>query len=173
MSIDPSKVAATEFTAAFFALPLLFWLAMYMAARWWSINWRPVLPWLKILRWMSWGCGTALFVSALARHVFPLAYGIIIFGFSAGLSIPESWVKRRFAAELRETPYPHVSDRAIEKLRRNLKTGRYGCRSLWGATRDISRPSCLGLDANGQARPVLGLGAVCIPLLVLSRFFVR
>ena len=101
MSVDASKVAAIEFTSAFIALPLVFWLAMYMATRWWSINWRPVLPWLKILRWISWGCGAALLLTSLARNVLPAAnFGAVILGFSAGLSFPESWVKRRFAAEL-------------------------------------------------------------------------
>ncbi|HEV2400107.1 MAG TPA: hypothetical protein VGS27_24425 [Candidatus Sulfotelmatobacter sp.] len=95
MSIDASKIAGIKFTLAFFALPLISWLAMYLATRWRSVNWRPILPWLKILRWVGWGCGTALFLTSLARNVFPV-YGVIILGFSAGLSIPESWVKRRF-----------------------------------------------------------------------------
>jgi hypothetical protein len=99
MSIDASKMAAIEFASAILALPVVFWLAMYIGARWWSINWRPILPWLKILRWFSWGCGVALFLASLARSAFPIAYGFLILGFAAGLSIPESWVKRRFAAE--------------------------------------------------------------------------
>lgn len=98
MSSDASKVNAIEFTSAFFALPLVFWLAMYVAACCWSINWRPVLPWLKILRWVGWGCGVALILTSLARNIFPDSYGVAILGFSAGLSLPESWVRRRFAA---------------------------------------------------------------------------
>ena len=101
MSIDASRVAAIEFWSAFTALPLVFWLAMYVAARWWPINWRPILPWLKILRWVSWGCGVALFFTYLARIV-PAIYVLLTLGFSGGLSLPESWVKRRFGAELRE-----------------------------------------------------------------------
>lgn len=97
MSIDPSRFAAIEFASAAIALPLVFWLTMYWAARWWSINWRPILPWLKILRWVSWGCGTGMVLISLARSVFPVAYGMVILGFSAGLSLPQSWVKRRFA----------------------------------------------------------------------------
>lgn len=98
MSLDASNVAAIEVASAFFALPLAFWLAMYIAARWWSIKWRPILPWLKILRWFSWGGGVALFLTSLVRNTFP-SYGLLMLGFAAGLSIPESWVKRRFAAE--------------------------------------------------------------------------
>ena len=93
MSIHPSKV----FGLVVLALPLAFWLTIYWAARWWSINWRPILPWLKFLRWVGWGCGTAMVLISLARSVFPVGYGVIILGFSAGLSLPESWVKRRFA----------------------------------------------------------------------------
>jgi hypothetical protein len=114
MRIDPSKVAAIEFASAFVALPLVFWLAMYVAARWWSINWRPILPWLKILRWVSWGCGVALGFASLARNIVPSSYLLLTLGFSAGLSLPESWVKRRFGAELREDPYSDVGDRACE-----------------------------------------------------------
>jgi len=98
MSIDASKVAAIEFASVVLALPLAFWFAMYMASRWWAINWRPILPWLRILRWFSWACGVALFLTSLARSSFPTSYGVFTLGFAAGLSIPESWVKRRFAA---------------------------------------------------------------------------
>lgn len=99
MSIDPSKVAGIEFALAVSALPLIFWLGIYWAARWWSINWRPILPWLRILRWIGWGCGTAMFFISLTRSIFPVGYAVVVLGFSAGLSLPESWVKRRFASE--------------------------------------------------------------------------
>ena len=96
MSIDSSNV----FALAVLALPLAFWLIIYSATRWWSINWRPILPWLKFLRWVGWGCGTAIVFISLARSVLPVGYGVIMLGFSAGLSLPESWVKRRFAASI-------------------------------------------------------------------------
>jgi hypothetical protein len=96
MSIEPSKLAAIEFASAVIALPLVFWLTMYWAARWWSINWRPILPWLMFLRWVGWGCGAAMVLISLARSVSP-GYGLSMLGFSTGLSLPQSWVKRRFA----------------------------------------------------------------------------
>jgi hypothetical protein len=99
MSIDPSKVAGIEFALALSALPLIFWLGMYWAARQWSINWRPILPWLRILRWVGWGCGAAMFFISLTRSIFPIGYGVVVLAFSAGLSLPESWIKRRFAPE--------------------------------------------------------------------------
>lgn|SRR5579871_826074 len=99
MSIDPSKVARIEFGWAMFALPLIFWVGMYWAARCWSINWRPILPWLRILRWVGWGCGVAMFFISRTRSIFPPGDALVVLGFSAGLSLPESWVKHRFAPE--------------------------------------------------------------------------
>jgi hypothetical protein len=93
MTISTSKSQAI----AFIVLPLILWLAMYLAARWWSINWRPILPWLRILRWLGWGFGGVLVLASMVRNVFPITDGVLILTFSAGLSMPESWVKRRFA----------------------------------------------------------------------------
>ena len=95
MSIDPSKVAGIEFALSIFALPLIFWLGMYWATRCWSIDWRPILQWLRILRWVGWGCGMAMVLISLARSASPVS-GLLIIGFSLGLSLPQSWVKRRF-----------------------------------------------------------------------------
>lgn len=99
MSIVPSKVAAIEFALASFALPLIFWLTMYWAARWWSINWRPILPWLRTVRWISWGFAAVLLLLGLGDANFSWL-GFAMLSFSAGLCIPEGWVKRRFAPEL-------------------------------------------------------------------------
>jgi hypothetical protein len=82
------------------ALPLIIWLALYLAARQSSLSLRPVLPWLRILRWLGWGLGLVLFLMHLDRDTFPVAYGIAMFTFSTGLALPEGWVKRRFACDL-------------------------------------------------------------------------
>jgi hypothetical protein len=105
MHIGASKLLAIEITSLFLALPFIVWLALYIAARWWSINLRPVLPWLNILRWVGWGLGVALSLIYLGLDRFP-AYGGAMITFSIGLSFPQGWVKRRFAPELIEPNSP-------------------------------------------------------------------
>ena len=102
MNMDASKLLAIEISSAFVALPLVLWFTLYLAARWWSINSRPVLPWLRILRWLGWGFAIVLLFVHLANDHFPFAYGTALTAFSAELSLPESWVKRRFAPDLIE-----------------------------------------------------------------------
>jgi hypothetical protein len=102
MHIDSSKLLAIEIFAAFSVLPLIIWLALYLASRRWPIDARPILRWLKILRWVGWGFGMALCTLTLAREHFPIIYGLAMTTFSTGLSIPQGWLKRRFAPDLIE-----------------------------------------------------------------------
>jgi len=78
---------------------MIIWITLYGATRWWSIGLRPVLPWLRILRWVGWGLAIALYIAHFARDHFPSAYGAAVFAFSVGLALPESWVKRRFVPD--------------------------------------------------------------------------
>jgi hypothetical protein len=96
MLFEPSKVSRIEITSTLFLLPLIIWIALYLAQRWWSVNLRPALPWVKTLRWVGWASGIALLVLTLTGGHLPWVYGIAMTGFSAGLAIPESWIKRRF-----------------------------------------------------------------------------
>jgi hypothetical protein len=96
MPFDPSKVLRFEIVLTLIVAPLLIWLALYSAHRWWSVNSRPALPWLKTLRWISWIFGVVLLLLSMTRRPFPWVYGIAVVAFSNGLSIPEGWVKRRF-----------------------------------------------------------------------------
>jgi hypothetical protein len=96
MFFEPSKASRIEITATLLVLPLVILLSLYLAQRWCSINSRPALPWLKTLRWMGWAVGTVLLFLSLTGSRLPSVYGIAMLAFSAGLSIPESWVKRRF-----------------------------------------------------------------------------
>jgi len=100
MSFDPSKVLRIEITFTLMLLPLLIWLALYLAYRWWCFNLRPVLPWLRTLRWIGWGFNVLSVLLWIASPHFSLVYGIAMMTFSVGLSIPEGWVKRRFAPDL-------------------------------------------------------------------------
>ena len=103
MHIDASKVLAIEISSPLIVLPFIVWLALYVAARWWSFDLRPVLPWLNMLRWVGWGLAIALLILSLARDHFPMVYGQAMTSFSLGLAFPQSWVKRRFAPDLIES----------------------------------------------------------------------
>jgi hypothetical protein len=93
--IEGHRALAIEIGSALMTFPLIIWLALYLAARQWSVSLRPILPWLRILRWLGWGFGLALFFVHLDRDTFPVAYGIAMFTFSTGLALPEGWVRRR------------------------------------------------------------------------------
>jgi hypothetical protein len=99
MNIDSSKLLAIETFSVFSVLPHIIWLALYGASRRWPIDPRPVLKWLRILRWVGWGIAIPLGLLGLARNQFPI-YGLAMSTFSIGLSFPESWLKRRFASDL-------------------------------------------------------------------------
>jgi hypothetical protein len=96
MLFETSKVSRIEITSALLLLPLIIWLALYLAQRWWSVNMRPALPWLKTVRWVGWAFGVALLLLSLTGGQLPWICGMVMTAFSAGLSIPESWIKRRF-----------------------------------------------------------------------------
>ena len=93
-----SKVLAIEIGSILVTAPMILWVALYLGSRQ-SINLRALLPWIRVLRWLGWGLGILFFLAALTRNRFP-TYGCAMSAFSAGLSLPESWVKRRFAPDL-------------------------------------------------------------------------
>jgi hypothetical protein len=103
MNIGSSKLLAIEVFALFSLLPHIIWLSLYVASKQWPIDARPILRWLKILRWVSWGLAGTLGLLAVARNHFPI-YGLAMSTFSTGLSFPGSWLKRRFAGDLTESP---------------------------------------------------------------------
>ena len=71
MNIDSSKLLGIEIFSVLSILPHVIWLTLYGASRRRPIDARPVLRWLKILRWVGWGFGVALGLLALARGHFP------------------------------------------------------------------------------------------------------
>jgi len=86
--------------------PLLLWLALYAEARWWSVNLRPTLRYLRAVRWVGWSLGTILFLVHLIRDDFSASYGIALLTCAIGLGMPESWVKKHFAPDLLEEMQP-------------------------------------------------------------------
>jgi hypothetical protein len=99
-AMSGSKVLSLEIGSLLITAPMIVWFSLYVAALQ-SMKLRPVLPWLRVLRWVGWGLGIVFFLAALARNSFP-TYGCAMSAFSAGLSLPEGWVKRRFAPDLIE-----------------------------------------------------------------------
>ena len=72
-------------------------------ARFWKVNLRPTLPWLRTMRWVGWLVGNAIASVALVSHrYFPTFWvfiGMSMVSASAGLAISEQWVKRRDGPE--------------------------------------------------------------------------
>jgi hypothetical protein len=99
MDILTDKMFAIAACAALVAAPMIMWLALYLAAKTSSTELRSVLPWIKMARWIAWGCGLGLVLFALiGKHLDHfLAYAASVGAFSAGLGISESWAKRKFA----------------------------------------------------------------------------
>ena len=93
----PKKIVIS---ALVLAAPFLIWLALYAAARAFSVGLRPILPLMRVLRWVAWGGGLVLCLASLALNHFPSSYGMASLSLSLGLSFPETWVKRRLAPDL-------------------------------------------------------------------------
>jgi len=94
MPFRPLKLSGLVVVVALIALPLIMWLILYLARHRWS-DLRPALLWIKTLRWIGWIFGVTLLLMSLAGTHLPWAYGIAVIASSAGLSIPESWIKAR------------------------------------------------------------------------------
>ncbi len=81
------------------ALPFIVWLMLYATSRRWPVHVLGFLRPLRIMRWIGWFVGVALFVLHLGNDKFPALYGLLGFSFSTGLSFPESWIRRRFCPD--------------------------------------------------------------------------
>jgi hypothetical protein len=103
MDILRVKPFAIAVGIALVAAPLVFWLFFYCLARFSSVDLRNAMPWLKALRWVTWILSMALAGAAVVVdpiHLHYLApYGFALFSFSAGLSIPQGWLKKRLGLE--------------------------------------------------------------------------
>jgi len=102
-----SKVFAITVYVALALSPLVVWLGLYAVARLSSWNLRPAFIWIRGLRWVGWGTGVFLFLIYFAnnrRILWSFAMGAFCFGL--GLSMPERWLKTRFAPDLIEPNPP-------------------------------------------------------------------
>ena len=90
----PAKVVTASLI---WIAPILAWVGLYAVARVFSASLRPVLPWLSAVRWLAYVAGIILWFA------YPnLNLCVSCLAASAGLSLPQSWIKRRFAPELIE-----------------------------------------------------------------------
>jgi hypothetical protein len=83
------------------AAPFFLWLFLYAISRYWSLNLRPLIVWIRIARWTLWGIAAGLVLLALVKDG-STRYGAGFFACSIGLSFPERWLKAHFAPELVE-----------------------------------------------------------------------
>ena len=79
--------------------PLGIWLALYAAAQWCSFSLRSFVPWMGKLRWITYFCGVALCLAHFTNaHFFhDLDFAGAVLTFSVGLSMPTSWLKRKYS----------------------------------------------------------------------------
>jgi hypothetical protein len=77
--------------------PLILWVILWTIDKSSSLNPSAVLPWIRVLRWITWCSAIVLFLAGLFgdhfQH-FPRYAGAML-TFSIGLSLPQSWLKKK------------------------------------------------------------------------------
>jgi len=95
MNLEGARLLGIGIWIFLILAPFVIWLALYVAARWWSFGLQPLVPWMRTFRWITYGSGIALglahFTSAHFYHDFTCAAAVLTF--SIGLSFPENWLK--------------------------------------------------------------------------------
>jgi hypothetical protein len=101
MDIFWVKLIKIAIIAGVLLAPFVFWLFIYGLLRFSSVDPQRVKSWLRTLRWVTWIPAAALMLVAIVNHKFHYLffYGSGLFSFSAGLSFPESWLKKRLGLE--------------------------------------------------------------------------
>jgi len=97
MNIFASRMVLIGLTSLLIIAPFVLWGVLYVAVRKWSLNLRPLIARFRAFRWVAWSCGVLLIVGCLAGGHYPWSYAIAVATFSAGLTFPESWLKRQYA----------------------------------------------------------------------------
>ena len=84
------------------AVPFAVWAILGLVAHVWEVSLRPILPWLRALRWLVWLIGMPLIVTAVTSHklYWLFSIGISLTSASVLFGLVEGWVKRRYAPEL-------------------------------------------------------------------------
>jgi hypothetical protein len=76
-----------------FGSPFVLWTALYLMARRSPDDMRPIVPWVGVLRWISWLITVALFMTHLMFERFPAKYPFLSLGFTAGVMLMDLWAK--------------------------------------------------------------------------------
>jgi hypothetical protein len=97
MNFDGSKLLVIGISSLLIIAPFIFWGALYVAVRKWSLDLQSLAPRLKGFRWVVWSCGLLLYIGYFAGGHFPWVYPISVVTFSIGLDFPERWLKGQFA----------------------------------------------------------------------------
>lgn len=77
--------------------PLGIWYVLSVVDECRSLNFELIILWIRALRWITYVCGVALFLANLTSAYFAhdIKYVCALLTFSAGLSMPQSWLKRK------------------------------------------------------------------------------
>jgi hypothetical protein len=97
--MTPDKFSLLVAVIAISLIPFAIWGALALARGVYGANLRPLLRWLRLLRWMVWIIGFPFVVAAVLsdKHHWLLPIGISLVTFSGGLSFPQGWIKRHYA----------------------------------------------------------------------------
>jgi hypothetical protein len=94
MAMQHKLVLATIFGGS----PFVLWLVLYLVARHCAINMRRVVPWIRVLRWLTWATTALLLLMGLVLARFPSSYGFLSLGCSSGVMLVDIWATTRFPA---------------------------------------------------------------------------
>ncbi len=97
MSVDLSRPFAALIWAILAAAPFAVWLLIYWILKHGSVDRSRILPFLKVLRVITWAVAMVLIFFAIINDSFSFlfVFGFGILSFSTGLSFPQSWLKKK------------------------------------------------------------------------------
>ena len=93
MSIFENRLFIRIIVLTLIAAPMILWLVLYLFAGDYPRDLRKILRWIRVLRWIGWGCGSIVFVIALLWNV-SVFFAVGLVTFSSGLALPEGWLKK-------------------------------------------------------------------------------
>jgi len=96
-----NKPLAIVICAILIAGPFVVWFFVYCVSKCPSVSLHRFLPLLRALRWATWAAAIALMLPAFASGAIHRAavYGFALSSFSAGLSFPQSWLRKKLSLD--------------------------------------------------------------------------